>query len=181
MISISFETLAAIKTNCRCLNVLEVYVDNIYTVDRLSTLEQVIVETPNVTWPSLNSLKLGGLVSTGSVLKFMLADCNNIRVLCYSLYEEQADLVTDAYIEQLLLVNPMQALVAFYFEKCVLTEQSFFHLVHSLPALRYLGILSEWLGLDRRGRLSIQAYIRGNNLSLDVDSVQDSGAPHLHM
>lgn len=31
--------------------------------------------------------------------------------------------MTDAYVQQLLLINPMPALVAFYFEKCVLTEE----------------------------------------------------------
>ena len=31
--------------------------------------------------------------------------------------------MTDAYVQQLLLLNPMPALVAFYFEKCVLTEE----------------------------------------------------------
>ena len=35
----------------------------------------------------------------------------------------QEHLVTDAYVQQLLLINPMPALVAFYFEKCVLTEE----------------------------------------------------------
>ena len=84
-------------------------------------------------------------MTTGSVLKYLLEGCLNIRVLCYSLYEDQvylhnlvADtfflsnffsslpqehLVTDAYVEQLLQINPMPALVAFYFEKCVLTEE----------------------------------------------------------
>ena len=78
-------------------------------------------------------------MTTGSVLKYLLEGCLNIRVLCYSLYEDQVGnlphvqdvhlllrqehLVTDAYVQQLLLLNPMPALVAFYFEKCVLTEE----------------------------------------------------------
>ena len=56
--------------------------------------------------------------------------------------------------------------------RCVLTEETFFLLVGRLPCLRYLGILSEW-GLDRRGRLAIESYIRGNNLALDISSVLD--------
>ena len=62
-------------------------------------------------------------MTSGWVLKYLLEGCLNIRVLCYSLYEDQEHLVTDAYVEQLLLINPMPALVAFYFEKCVLTEE----------------------------------------------------------
>ena len=119
---------------------LEVYVDNIFVVNRQTTLDQAAQETFNPPWPSLKSLKLGGMVrfpgfhfwnifhvvhqmTSGWVLKYLLEGCLNIRVLCYSLYEDQEHLVTDAYVEQLLLINPMPALVAFYFEKCVLTEE----------------------------------------------------------
>jgi hypothetical protein len=174
MISISFETLAAIKTHCQNLQVLEMFVDGIYTFDEHSTLEQVIDETPNPVWPSLQSLKVGGLISTGSVLKYLVSGCPNVRVLCYSPYQEQGDLVTDQYIEQLLNINPLPCLVAFYFEKCLLSEQTLFRLVGTMPNLRFVGILSEWYGLDRRGRIAIKAYINGNNLNVDVDSVQES-------
>jgi len=135
-------------------------------------------ETVNPPWPTLKSLKLGGMMTTGAVLKYLLEGCLNIRVLCYSLYEDQEHLVTDAFVEDLLQLNPMPALVAFYFEKCVLTEESFFLLVQSLPSLRFLGILSEW-GLDRKGRLAIESYIRGNNLALDVFSVLDGSGYRL--
>ena len=91
----------------RCLNTLEVYVDNIFVVNRQMTLDQAAQETFNPPWPSLKSLKLGGMVrianllsvwkashviyqmTTGSVLKYLLEGCLNIRVLCYSLYEDQ--------------------------------------------------------------------------------------------
>merc|ERR550519_147802 len=178
MMSISFETLSAIKINCGCLNTLEVYVDNIFVVNRQMTLDMAAQETFNPPWPSLKSLKLGGFITTGSVLKYLVTDCLNLRVLCYTMYEDQEHLVTDTYVEQLLLINPMPALVAFYFEKCVLTEESFFLLVHRLPSLRFLGILSEW-GLDRKGRLAIESYIRGNNLALDVSSVLDGSGYRL--
>jgi len=178
MMSISFETLSAIKMNCGCLNTLELYVDNIFVVNQQMTLDQAAQETVNPPWPTLKSLKLGGMMTTGAVLKYLLEGCLNIRVLCYSLYEDQEHLVTDAFVEDLLQLNPMPALVAFYFEKCVLTEESFFLLVQSLPSLRFLGILSEW-GLDRKGRLAIESYIRGNNLALDVSSVLDGSGYRL--
>ena len=90
----------------RCLNVLEVYVDNIFVVNRQTTLDQAAQETFNPPWPSLKSLKLGGMVrfpgfhfwnifhvvhqmTSGWVLKYLLEGCLNIRVLCYSLYEDQ--------------------------------------------------------------------------------------------
>jgi len=174
MISISFETLAAIKGNCRQLQILELFVDGIYSFQEQATLEQVIDETPNPTWPSLQSLKVGGLITTGSVLKYLLSGCPSMRVLCYSPYQEQGDLVTDSYIEQLLCINPMPQLAAFYFEKCLLSELTLYRLVSALPKLRFVGILSEWYGLDRRGRTAIKAFINGNNLDVDVDSVQEN-------
>jgi len=174
MISISFETLAAIKSNCKNLQVLELFVDGIYTMEDQSTLEQVIDETPNPLWPSLQSLKVGGLINTGSVLRYLVLGCSGMRVLCYSPYQEQGDHVTDEYIEHLLGINSMPHLAAFYFEKCLLTELTLYRLVSVLPKLRYVGILSEWYGLDRRGRTAIKAFIMGNNLDIDVDSVQDS-------
>ena len=84
MMSISFETLSAIKINCgygflvfssspnlflclRCLNTLEVYVDNIFVVNRQMTLDQAAQEAFNPPWPSLKSLKLGGMVRIASV------------------------------------------------------------------------------------------------------------------
>ena len=86
MMSISFETLSAIKINCgygflvfssspnlflclRCLNTLEVYVDNIFVVNRQMTLDQAAQEAFNPPWPSLKSLKLGGMVRIASVWK----------------------------------------------------------------------------------------------------------------
>ena len=83
MMSISFETLSAIKINCgyvfllcspnlslclRCLNTLEVYVDNIFVVNRQMTLDQAAQETFNPPWPSLKSLKLGGMVRIANLL-----------------------------------------------------------------------------------------------------------------
>ena len=48
--------------NTRCLNTLELYVDNIFVVNQQMTLEQAAQETVNPPWPTLKSLKLGGMV-----------------------------------------------------------------------------------------------------------------------
>jgi len=173
MVSISFETLAAVKTNCKSLEVFEVFVDLVFTFNHGSSLEQVIAETENSEWKSLKSLKLGGLIPTGSILKFLIYDCPQLRMLCYSMYEVQAQHVTDLFVQQILALNPLQTLVAFYFEKCCLTEQSFFLLLGSLPRLKFVGILTEWLGLDRRARLAIKAFVKGNNVDVDIDSAHE--------
>lgn len=173
MISISFETLAAIKFHCPKLEVLDVYVDHVYTFKTLNTIEQVVAETPNTTWPSLKSLKIGGTIPTGSILEFLIRGCDDLRVLCYSLYDDPGENVTDDYIEHLLNINPMKELVAFYFEKSVLTEATFFLVANNLPKIKYVGILSEWGGIDRRGILAIRAFIRGNNLNVDIESIMD--------
>ena len=176
MISISFETLAALKSCCRKLEVLDVYVDHVYSFKTQNTIDQVVDETPNNSWVSLKSLKIGGTIATGSILKFLVHGCSSLRVLCYSLYDDPDELVTDEYIEHLMDINPMKDLVAFYFEKSVLTESTFFLLANNLPKLRYVGILSEWGGIDRRGILAIQAFINGNNLNIDVESTQDQNS-----
>ena len=42
-----------------------------------------------------------------------------------------------------------------------------------LPKLKYVGVLSEWGGLDRAGIIAIKAYVLGNNLNIDIESMQD--------
>jgi len=169
MISISFETLAAVKNSCKNLETFEVFVDNIYTFKTSSTLEQVITESANSEWASLKSLKLGGLIPTGSIIKYLVSGCSQLRVLCVSPYEPQARLITDQLVEQMLGTNPCKTLVTFYFEKCFLSEQTFFLLLNTLPQIRHVGILGEWFGLDRRARLAIKAFVRGNNVDVDID------------
>ena len=170
MISISFETLAAVKKHCKNLETFEVFVDNIFTFKTSSTLDQVIAESANSEWASLKSLKLGGLIPTGSIIKYLVSGCSQLRVLCVSPYEPQAELITDQLVEKMLEINPCKTLVAFYFEKCLLSEQTFFLLLNSLPQMRHVGILGEWFGLDRRARLAIKAFVRGNNVDVDIDS-----------
>ena len=114
MISITFETLAAIKKHCKKLEVLDIYVDEVRSLDPHTPVEQVVAETNNCDWQSLKSLKLGGSVPSGSVLEFLVAGCPNIKVLCYSLYEGCCDFITDQYIEKLIVNNPMPKLTAFY-------------------------------------------------------------------
>ena len=60
MISISFESLAAIKKHCQKLEVLDVYVDEVTTFLEHTPVGQVVAETENTHWESLKSLKLGG-------------------------------------------------------------------------------------------------------------------------
>jgi len=170
MISISFETIDAIKNFCKSLETFEVFVDNMHTVNSDSTLEQVIAETSKSEWTSLKSLKLGGLIPSGNVILHLVTGCTQLRVLCLSPYESQAEIITDKLVEDILKVNPCSLLVAFYFEKCLLSEQTFFLLLSSLPKLKYVGILSEWFGMDRRAQLAVKAFVRGNNIDVDIDS-----------
>ena len=72
MISVSFETLSAIKKFCTCLSVLDIYVDQVFTFMELTPIEQVIEETSNTTWLSMKSMKLGGSIQTGEILKFLI-------------------------------------------------------------------------------------------------------------
>ena len=39
-----------------------------------------------------------------------------------------------------------------------------------LPKIKYIGNMSEWT-IDRRARLGIRAFIKGNNVDVDVDSL----------
>ena len=46
--------------------------DQVFTFREQTPLEQVIAETPNTPWPSIKSLKLGGSIPTGELLKFLI-------------------------------------------------------------------------------------------------------------
>jgi len=173
MISISFESLAAIKKHCQKLEVLDVYVDEVTTFLEHTPVGQVVAETENTHWESLKSLKLGGSIPDGSVLEYLIESCPNLKVLCYSLYEGSCDSITDHFIENLFEKNPMPKLTAFYCEKSMLSISTFYYLVNRLPKLKYVGVLSEWGGLDRAGIIAIKAYVLGNNLNIDIESMQD--------
>jgi len=67
----------------------------------------------------------------------------------------------------------MPKLTAFYCEKSMLSISTFYYLVNRLPKLKYVGVLSEWGGLDRAGIIAIKAYVLGNNLNIDIESMQD--------
>ena len=67
----------------------------------------------------------------------------------------------------------MPEITTFYCEKSVLSELTFFYLAGKLPRLKYVGVMSEWGGLSRNGVLAIKSFILGNNLDIDVDSLQD--------
>ena len=173
MISISFETLAAIKQVCRQLEVLDVYVDQVFTFRAHTPLEQAVAEAATTDWPTLRSLKLGGSIPTPSILQHLLHGATGLRVLCYSLYEEARDSVTDEFVQQLFSSSPMPELTAFYCEKSELSPATFYYLAAQLPRLRCVGVLSEWGGLDRAGEEAIKAHILSNNLNIDIESLQD--------
>ena len=173
MISISFETLSTIKLHCQKLQVLDVYVDSVFTNQPQTPLGQVVAETPNTGWTSLRSLKLGGSIPSGSVLEYMIKDCPNVKVLCYTLYDGCCDSITDEYMEKLFQDNPLPHLTAFYCEKSNLSISTFYMMVNKLPNLKYIGVLSEWGGLDRAGVLAIKAFVLGNNLNIDIESALD--------
>ena len=170
MISISFDSLAAIKTHCVSLQVFELFVDNITTTGNGLTLEQAIMEAPPTPASSLHSLKLGGKIYSGCVLQYLMRGCSRLKMLCYTPYSYQDGNINDAFIEQLFSRQPCTELEAFCFEKCFLTEQTFFHLLNILPKIKYIGNMSEWT-IDRRARLGIRAFIKGNNVDVDVDSI----------
>jgi len=171
MISLSFETLSTIKRICTRLNTLEIFVDNIYSIVNAQPIDQVIAEAENTTWNSLKSLKIGGSISSVNIIKYLISGCSFIKLLCLSPYDLQAHLITDQLVSDILSINPCTHLVAFYFEKCSLSDQSFFLLIENLPCLKNIGIITEWFGVDRRSRLGIKAYVKGNNLDVNVDSV----------
>ena len=73
MISISFESLSSIKEHCQKLEVLDVYVDRVFTFQEQTPVEQTVAETKNFSWNSLKSLKLGGSIPTGSILAYLIS------------------------------------------------------------------------------------------------------------
>ena len=122
MISISLNSITAIKTHCVSLQVLELFVDNITTLDNSLTLEQALSEAAPSPQDSLQSLKLGGKIYSGSVLRYLISGCSRLRMLCYTPYSYQDGNINDAFIEQLFLQHPCLELEAFCFEKCFLSE-----------------------------------------------------------
>ena len=89
MISISFDSLAAIKTNCVSLQVLELFVDNITTKGNGLTLVQAVTEAAATPASSLHSLKLGGKIYSGCVLQYLMRGCSRLKMLCYTPYSYQ--------------------------------------------------------------------------------------------
>ena len=172
MFSISIETLSAIKTSCPALEVLEVFSDKIFSTVEGHSVERAISRAGQARLVRLRSLKLGGMVPDGGVLLYLLAGCPSLRLLCYTPYESMAELVrlNDSFIEEIFRVNPLSDLVAFCFEKCFFTTATFFLLLNTLPNIKYIGNLTEWFGTDRRGRLAVKAFVKGNNLDIDLDS-----------
>ena len=65
MISISFSTIAAIKTHCPSLKEFELYVYEVTSGSSLP-LEHAIEDSPVGKWEDLVSLQLGGTIPSGN-------------------------------------------------------------------------------------------------------------------
>jgi len=172
MMSLCFETIALVKENCKNLRYLEIYTDKVYGNSYsggIKNLEEIVEKAANFPLPCLKNLKFGGLIESGSVLKYLMKGCDSLRVLCYHVYEEQSCHITDTFVQEVLGLNSLKLLVAFYLENCRLTEETFYTLITHLPKLKLVGVLSEWEGLTRKGRDDIVRFIERNNLDIELD------------
>ena len=167
MISISVSTLASIKTHCTSLAVLELHVDKI--TSETESLGQALEAAEITPMPCLKSLKVGGSVNSGDVLSFLVSGCPSLQILCFTPFTYQGD-INDDFIVNLFRRYPCPELEVFCFEKCILSEQTFFHLLEKMSKIRFIGNMGEWT-MDRRARLAIRAFIKGNNINIDIESL----------
>ena len=167
MISISVSTLATIKSHCASLTVLEIHVDKI--TSETDTLEQALEAGEAAQMTRLKSLKVGGSVNSGDILTFLVSGCPNLQILCFTPFAYQGE-INDDFIVNLFRRYPCPKLEVFCFEKCILTEQTFFHLLETMSKVRFIGNMGEWT-MDRRARLGIRAFIKGNNINVDIESL----------
>ena len=189
MISISLASLAAVKRHCCSLQVLELHVDKVTTAPA-QTLQQALQLAHPGHLPNLKSLKLGGSIYSGitntfslvwwaipinrnlipgDLLKFFVSGCPRLQIFCFTPFTYQGD-VNDEFIVDLFNEHPCLELEVFCFEKCILSEQTFFYLLEKMPKIKYIGNMGEWT-MDRRARLGIKAYIKGNNVNVDIESL----------
>ena len=103
----------------------------------------------------------------------MVKGCPNLRTLCYSLYNGCYDSVTDEYMEKLFKENDLSSLTAFFVEKCMLSISTFHLLMKKTPNLKYLGLLTEWVGLPKCCLQNCKRYIERNNLNIETESFVD--------
>ena len=175
MKSISVSTLATIKSHCTSLAVLELHVDQITseTEDLKEALESAqmsfLNKSPRAQMSCLKSLKVGGSVNSGDVLSFLVSGCPNLQILCFTPFTYQGE-INDNFITNLFVKHPCPELEVFCFEKCFLSEQTFFYLLEEMSKIRFIGNMGEWT-MDRRARLAIRAFIRGNNINIDIESL----------
>ena len=95
-------------------------------------------------------------------------------MLCFALSDDETGwMVTDDYVKSLLDVNPMKDLAAFYIEKSVLTEETFYLIANSFPKLKHVGVIQKWSGIDERAFLDIQKFFKSNNLDITISSIMD--------
>ena len=171
MKSISVSTLATIKSHCTSLAVLELFVDQITseTENLKEALESAQINKKAVQMTCLKSLKVGGSVNSGDVLSFLVSGCPNLQILCFTPFTYQGE-INDEFIVNLFVKHPCPVLEVFCFEKCFLSEQTFFYLLEEMSKIRFIGNMGEWT-MDRRARLAIRAFIKGNNINIDIESL----------
>jgi len=167
-VSICFSTLNLIKKHCQRLKLLDI---ESYIFEEAN--EQSVQSFEKSTLPDLRLLRLGGSLDSGSALKYLISGCPELRVLAYHVYHGEGcdDHVTDDFIKEMLDVNPLQQLVAFYVDNCRLTERTFHFLVEELENLVQIGQLCEWRSLSEDQLDQIKLYVEIENIQVEVDMV----------
>ena len=77
------------------------------------------------------------------------------------------------FVKQLFEVNPCKELEVFCFERCLLSEATFYFLISHLPKIKYIGNLEEW-GMEKDAIWRIKEFIRFKNIDVEVDTLQHS-------
>ena len=108
----------------------------------------------------------------GEVLKYLIWGCPNLKkIACIFFNFRIVNCV--CFIKQLFEVNPCQELEVFCFERCLLSEATFYFLISNLPKIKYIGNLEEW-GMDKEAILRVREFIRIKNIDVDVESLHHS-------
>jgi len=167
-VSISIPIISLIKEHCQRLKLLDI---ESYIFNNGSEVQHL----DNHNLVELKLLRLGGSLASGDILKYLVDGCPELRVLAYHVYHGEGcdEHVTDQFIQDLLLVNPLHQLVAFHVDNGGLTELTFHKLVENLGNLRQIGQLSEWRSLSEEQLESLKLYTEAQNLSLEIDSSID--------
>ena len=102
-------------------------------------------------------------------MKFILAGCSLLKMLCFTPTCYEGGGINDDFISKMFSEHPCKHLEIFCFERSFLSEQTFFYLLSNMPNIKYIGNMGEWT-IDRRAKLGLKAFIKGNNINVDIDS-----------